>query len=156
MATRLVLGIGNLLMGDEGIGVRAIEFLQQDVWPEGVCLLDGGTGGFHLLDYLSSNEPLVMIDATMDGQPAGTVTTLRPKYASDFPRALTAHDIGLRDLVEAAQLTGALPDIDLVTVSIDEITPMRLTLSAPVQASLPAVRAAVRAALARQEAVGHA
>jgi hydrogenase maturation protease len=156
MATRLVLGIGNLLMGDEGVGVRAIEFLQQDVWPEGVCLLDGGTGGFHLLDYLSSNEPLVMIDATMDGQPAGTVTTLRPKYASDFPRALTAHDIGLRDLVEAAQLTGALPDIDLVTVSIDAITPMHLTLSAPVQASLPAVRAAVRAALARQEAVGHA
>jgi hydrogenase maturation protease len=152
MATRLVLGIGNLLMGDEGVGVRAIEFLQQDVWPEGVCLLDGGTGGFHLLDYLSSNEPLVMIDATMDGQPAGTVTTLRPKYASDFPRALTAHDIGLRDLVEAAQLTGALPDIDLVTVSIDAITPMHLTLSAPVQASLPAVRAA----LARQEAVGHA
>ena len=156
MATRLVLGIGNLLMGDEGVGVRAIEFLQQDVWPEGVCLLDGGTGGFHLLDYLSSNEPLVMIDATMDGQPAGTVTTLRPKYASDFPRALTAHDIGLRDLVEAAQLTGALPDIDLVTVSIDAITPMHLTLSAPVQASLPAVRAAVRAALARQQAVGHA
>jgi hydrogenase maturation protease len=151
-----VLGIGNLLMGDEGVGVRAIEFLQQDVWPEGVCLLDGGTGGFHLLDYLSSNEPLVMIDATMDGQPAGTVTTLRPKYASDFPRALTAHDIGLRDLVEAAQLTGALPDIDLVTVSIDAITPMHLTLSAPVQASLPAVRAAVRAALARQQAVGHA
>lgn len=156
MATRLVLGIGNLLMGDEGVGVRAIEFLQQDVWPEGVCLLDGGTGGFHLLDYLSSDEPLVMIDATMDGQPAGTVTTLRPKYASDFPRALTAHDIGLRDLVEAAQLTGALPDIDLITVSIDEITPMHLTLSAPVQASLPAVREAVIAALARQEAVDHA
>jgi hydrogenase maturation protease len=143
-------------MGDEGVGVRAIEFLQQDVWPEGVCLLDGGTGGFHLLDYLSSNEPLVMIDATMDGQPAGTVTTLRPKYASDFPRALTAHDIGLRDLVEAAQLTGALPDIDLVTVSIDEITPMHLTLSPAVQASLPAVREAVIAALARQQAVGHA
>ncbi len=156
MATRLVLGIGNLLMGDEGVGVRAIEFLQQDVWPEGVCLLDGGTGGFHLLDYLSSDEPLVMIDATMDGQPAGTVTTLRPKYASDFPRALTAHDIGLRDLVEAAQLTGALPDIDLVTVSIDEITPMHLTLSPAVQAALPAVREAVMAALARQEAVGHA
>lgn len=156
MATRLVLGIGNLLMGDEGVGVRAIEFLQQDVWPDGVCLLDGGTGGFHLLDYLSSDEPLVMIDATMDGQPAGTVTTLRPKYASDFPRALTAHDIGLRDLVEAAQLTGALPDIDLVTVSIDAITPMHLTLSAPVQAALPAVREAVRAALARQEAAGHA
>ena len=156
MATRLVLGIGNVLMGDEGVGVRAIEFLAQETWPDGVCLLDGGTGGFHLLDYLSSDAPLVMIDATMDGQPAGTVTTLRPKYASDFPRALTAHDIGLRDLVEAAQLTGALPDIDLVTVSIDEIKPMHLTLSPAVQASLSAVRAAVHAALARQEAPSHA
>jgi hydrogenase maturation protease len=156
MATRLILGIGNVLMGDEGVGVRAIEFLARETWPDGVCLLDGGTGGFHLLDYLSSDEPLVMIDATMDGQPAGTVTTLRPKYASDFPRALTAHDIGLRDLVEAAQLTGALPDIDLVTVSIDEIRPMHLTLSPAVQASLPAVRVAVRAALARQEALSHA
>lgn len=156
MARRLVLGIGNVLMGDEGVGVHAVEYLQRESWPADVELVDGGTGGFHLLDYLSSDEPLVMIDATMDGQPAGTVTTLRPKYASDFPRALTAHDIGLRDLVEAAQLTGALPDIDLVTVSIDEITPMHLTLSPPVQAALPAVRDAVRAALARQEAVRHA
>lgn len=150
LAGRLVLGIGNLLMGDEGVGVRAIEFLQRDTWPAGVTLVDGGTGGFHLLDYLSSDSPLVMIDATMDGQPAGTVRTLRPRYAVDFPRVLTAHDIGLRDLVEAAQLTGALPEIDLVTVSIDEIRPMELTLSPAVEASLPAVRDAVRAALARQ------
>ena len=120
MATRLVLGIGNVLMGDEGVGVRAIEFLEQETWPDGVCLLDGGTGGFHLLDYLSSDEPLVMIDATMDGQPAGTVTTLRPKYASDFPRALTAHDIGLRDLVEAAQLTN--PAVRCLGVAINSST----------------------------------
>ena len=158
MAGRLVLGIGNLLMGDEGVGVRAIEYLQGDTWPDGVTLVDGGTGGFHLLDYLSSDSPLVMIDATMDGQPAGTVRTLRPRYASDLPRALTAHDIGLRDLVEAAQLTGALPEIDLVTVSIAEIRPMELTLSPAVQASLPRVRAAVRAALARHttQVPGHA
>lgn len=149
MAGRLVLGIGNLLMGDEGVGVRAIQCLQQETWPPDVRLVDGGTGGFHLLGYLQDYAPIVMIDATMDGQPPGTVSTLRPRYASDFPRALTAHDIGLRDLVEAAQLTGTLPAIDLVTVSIAEIRSMDLTLSAAVEAALPAVRDAVREALAR-------
>lgn len=151
MAQRLVLGIGNVLMGDEGVGVHAIRYLDDGSWPDDVELVDGGTGGFHLLDYLSAELPIVMIDATMDGKPVGTVSTLRPRYASDFPRALSAHDIGLRDLVEAAQIIGALPALDLITVSIDEIRPMELTLSAPVEAALPAVRAAVAAALARDE-----
>ncbi|MCR4376213.1 MAG: hydrogenase maturation protease, partial [Acidobacteria bacterium] len=103
MRGALVLGIGNLLMGDEGVGVRVVEALERARWrPDGVTLVDGGTGGFHLLEYLQEFTPIVMIDATLDGQPAGTVSVLRPKYASDFPRALTAHDIGLRDLVETA------------------------------------------------------
>ena len=156
MGRRLVLGIGNILMGDEGVGVHAIQCLQQEAWPADVELVDGGTGGFHLLDYLSSNEPLVMIDATLDGKAPGTVSVLRPRYASDFPRALSAHDIGLRDLVEAAQLTGALPDVHLITVSIAEIRPMHLSLSAPVAAALPVVRDAVRAALAATAAVSDA
>lgn len=150
MARRLVLGIGNVLMGDEGVGVHAVEYLQRESWPADVELVDGGTGGFHLLDYLSAKEPLVMIDATFDGKPVGTVTTLRPKYARDFPRALSAHDIGLRDLVEAAQLTGALPDVHLITVSIGIIRPMEMVLSPMVEAALPAVALAVRAALAEQ------
>ncbi|MEZ5288368.1 MAG: hydrogenase maturation protease [Vicinamibacterales bacterium] len=153
MADRLVLGIGNLLMGDEGVGVHAIEYLRGAGLPDDVNLLDGGTGGFHLLDVLSADAPLVMIDATMDGEPAGTVRTLRPRYACDFPRALSAHDIGLRDLMEAAQITGALPDVALITVSIDEIRAMDMTLSPAVASALPAVREAVVEALARQRAL---
>ncbi len=144
----LVLGIGNLLMGDEGVGVHAVQRLAEESWPPDVTLLDGGTGGFHLLECLQSHVPIVMIDATVDGQPAGTVTMLRPRHAADFPRALTAHDVGLRDLVEAAQLTGTLPAIELITVSIAGIRPMDLTLSPEVAAALPRVSAAVRRALA--------
>lgn len=153
MNGRLVLGIGNLLMGDEAVGVRAIEFLERETWPPDVTLLDGGTGGFHLLAYLHDYAPIVMIDATMDGRPPGTVTSLQPRYASDFPRVLTAHDVGLRDLVEAAQLTGRLPEITLITVSIDEIRAMDLTLSPAVASALPAVRDAVRQALAPEQAL---
>ena len=140
----LVLGIGNLLMGDEGVGVHAAVALSQEAWPPEVTVLDGGTGGFTLLECLQDYDPIVMIDATMDGQAAGTVSLLRPKYASDFPRSLTAHDIGLRDLIESAALLGPLPSIALVTVSIEEIAPMVLTLSPAVQAAIPAVARTVR------------
>ena len=85
----------------------------------GVAVVDGGTGGFHLLEYFSDYDPVVLIDATMDGRPAGTVTVLERRATRRTSRAsLTAHDIGLRDLIEAAVLTGPLPQLWLVTVSI--------------------------------------
>jgi hydrogenase maturation protease len=152
MERTLVLGIGNLLMGDEGVGVHALRAFTDEPWPDGVALLDGGTGGFHLLECFSAFERIVMVDATMDGAPAGTVSVLRPRYASDFPRALTAHDIGLRDLIESAVLLGPLPDMTLVTVSIAAVTPMVTVLSPQVAAAIPLVRARVAEAVGSAQA----
>jgi hydrogenase maturation protease len=156
MQPTLVLGIGNLLMGDEGVGVHAVRVLEEEQWPADVALVDGGTGGFHLLEYLTRYRRLVMIDATMDGAPAGTVSVLQPRYASDFPRALTAHDIGLRDLIESAALLGPLPDVTLVTVSIQEIKSMVTDLSPEVAGAIPEVRRRVQEAVAGQTAAAHA
>jgi hydrogenase maturation protease len=75
----------------------------------------------------------------------GTVAQFRARLASDFPPALGAHDIGLRDLIAAAALLGPLPEIDVVTVSIAELKPMTLELSPPVAAALPEVTRRVRA-----------
>ena len=143
----LVLGVGNVLMGDEGVGVHAVRRLEEEGYPAGVTVVDGGTGGFHLLSYLSDYDPVVIIDATLDDRPPGTISVIEPKYASDFPRSLSAHDIGLRDLVETAALLKGLPTVYLVTVSVSELQPMQTTLSATVEASLPAVVARVRAIL---------
>jgi hydrogenase maturation protease len=156
MTPTLVLGIGNLLMGDEGVGVHALRAFEDGHWPDHVTLVDGGTGGFTLLEYLSDYPRIVMIDATMDGAPAGTVSVLRPRYATDFPRSLTAHDIGLRDLIESAALLGPLPDITLVTVSIEEILSMVTDLSAPVAGAIPEVRRRVEAALVSNAPAAHA
>jgi hydrogenase maturation protease len=135
----LVLGIGNVLMGDEGIGVHVARRLAAEPLPPHVDVLDGGTGGFHLLGEVASHDPVVLIDATMDGQLPGTISVTQPRYASDFPPSLTAHDIGLRDLIVSAALVGALPRVQLVTVSIGEIQSMQLDLSAPVDAAIPRV-----------------
>ncbi len=143
----LVLGVGNVLMGDEGVGVHVVRRLEEEGCPAGVTLVDGGTGGFHLLSYLTDFDPVILVDATLDGRPAGTVSMTEPRYASDFPRALSAHDIGLRDLVESAALLRGLPKIYLITVSVDTLQPMQMTLSAPVAAVLPEVVARVRTLL---------
>jgi len=140
----LVLGIGNILMGDEGVGVHTVRALEQEKLPDSVTVVDGGTGGFHLLSYFQDYSPIILIDATMDGKPAGTVNVLHPRFASDYPRTLTAHDIGLRDLIESAVLIGPMPPVTLITVTIAEIKSMTLEMSPAVQAAIPKVAELVR------------
>jgi hydrogenase maturation protease len=134
-------------MRDEGVGVHAIRALEAEPLPAGARLLDGGTGGFHLLEAFGSGPALILIDATMDGRPAGTVRVLRPRFASDYPKSLGAHDIGLRDLVESAALLGPLPEVHLITVSIAQVGPMGLELSPEVAAAVPEVTKTVLALL---------
>ena len=145
----LVMGVGNVLMGDEGVGVHAVRLLEQRPWPDGVSLLDGGTGGFHLLSHLGGCDVLVLIDATLDRRPPGTVSVIEPRYASDYPKALSAHDIGLKDLVDSAAILGTLPEVRLVTISVASVQPMQLTMSPEVEASLLEVDAIVTELVAR-------
>ncbi len=135
----LILGIGNVLMGDEGVGVHAIKELEKETFPPNVTLLDGGTGGFHLLEYLQEYPRIIMIDATMDGKPAGTISLIEPKFATDFPKSLSAHDIGLRDLIESTAVLGELPKMYLITVTIDSIQSMQMELSSEIEKQIPAV-----------------
>lgn len=129
----LVLGVGNLLMGDEGVGVHVAQRLAGHKLPSGAEVLDGGTGGFHLMGVFEQYEVVVLIDATIDGQAAGTIRLTEPRFASDFPRSMSTHDIGLRDVLEALQITGRLPKIYLITVSVTDLQPMTVNLSPGVQ-----------------------
>ena len=144
----LILGIGNLLMGDEGIGVHAINYLEKQTLPLNVRLLDGGTGGFHLLEYLQEYKKIIMIDATMDGGEPGTLKVIIPRFSADFPKALSAHDIGLKDLVESAALLGSLPEIHLITISIAKIQPMTIDLTLEISNTLPLIHTKVNEILA--------
>lgn len=135
----LIMGVGNLLMGDEGIGIHVIKKMEKARLPQNAELLDGGTGGFHLLSYLQNYPVIIIIDATMDNKPAGTISVIEPKFASDFPKSLSAHDIGLKDLVESTVLLGELPKIYLITISIENIKNMVIGLSGDVEKSVPAV-----------------
>ncbi len=140
----LILGVGNVLVGDEGVGVHAARLLAEETWPAQVAVLDGGTGGFHLLEYFERYSRLILVDATRDGSPAGMVRSFRAAAPADCPPAIGAHDIGLRDLFAAAALLGHWPELHIVTVAVERLIPMELGLSDAVAGALPEVRARVR------------
>jgi hydrogenase maturation protease len=133
----LILGVGNYLMGDEGVGVHLIQELAKMDIPEGVDILDGGTGGFLLLNCFEAYKSIIFVDATMDGQEEGTISLIRPKFASDFPSALSVHDVGLKDMIEAVYLMENKPDMHLVTISIKDVVPMTVELSENVKKAIP-------------------
>lgn len=128
----LVLGLGNTIMGDEGVGVHVVRALEQHTLPEGVECLDGGTGGFILLEPLEQADRIVLVDAAADGNPIGTVSRTTPRFSSDYPPTMTAHDIGMKDLLDAFYMRGAQRDVVLYTITIDPRQPISLELSSEV------------------------
>ncbi len=135
----LILGIGNILMGDEGIGVEVVRALEKAALPANVKCLDGGTGGFRLLEPMQNAKKLILIDTTKDGARTGTVRRLCPRFATAYPRTLTAHDIGLKDLLDTFYLLGDTPEVTLFAVSIPPRQGMKIELSPELLPLVPPV-----------------
>jgi len=144
----LILGVGNLLLRDEGVGIHVIHALEKESLPSGVDLMDGGTGGFHLISWLEEYERIVMIDATLDNNPPGTIRVIRPRYASDFPPLMSAHEIGLKDMLEVMQLTGTMPEVHLIVVSAADISEVGMDLSPELEAVVPEIVKTVKNVIA--------
>jgi hydrogenase maturation protease len=145
MAT-LILGLGNTIMSDDGVGPKVIEKLQQEVdLPDGVTLLDGGTLGLDLLPYLEEVRRLILVDAVEIGQPAGSCVRLS---GDDVPMALenklSAHQMGMKDLLAVARLMGHLPD-EIILIGVQPAClQMDTELTPSVAAALPRLVAMVK------------
>jgi hydrogenase maturation protease len=124
-------------MGDEGIGVHVAEALLKRPLPAHVDVLDGGTGGFHLLEYFELYKTVILVDATLGDYPLGTIRLIKPKFAHDFPKAMSTHDIGLKDMVGALQLLGTMPEIHLFVVSIESLQQQGIELTPEISGIVP-------------------
>ncbi len=132
----LVLGIGNVLLNDEGVGIHVVSQLEKEGYTE-ADLMDGGTGGFHLLGFIQSYHTVIIVDASLDQFPVGHVRVLHPKYAKDFPQQLSAHEVGLKDLLDACFLLGNMPAVHLVAISIKDFQDMGMQLTPEVEMAIP-------------------
>ena len=146
----LVLGVGNLLLSDEGIGVRVIEVLEQRyVLPDNVDVLDGGTAGMELLEAMASRTHLIIVDAIVSRKSEpGELLILRDEEVPVlFNNKISPHQLGLSDVLSALRFTGEFPDkITLVGVIPHSLEP-NIGLTPTVEASLEPALQAVLAAL---------
>ncbi|MBC8413971.1 MAG: HyaD/HybD family hydrogenase maturation endopeptidase [Nitrospira sp.] len=106
-----IVGIGNLLMQDDGLGIHAIQRLQRDYhFPEYVELIDGGTMGLDLLPFIEGNERVLFIDAINLGKDPGTMGILEgDDIPAFFSKKISVHQVGLPDMLCAANLMGITP-----------------------------------------------
>jgi len=136
-----VLGLGNILLRDEGVGVRVIERLQAlyDFPPE-VQVLDGGTMALDLLPYVEDSARLLVIDALEMGAAPGTIARLEGNEVPAFLSIkISPHQMGLADILAAARLRDLHPK-ELVLWGVQPGTlDAGLALSAPVAAQVDAL-----------------
>ena len=152
MTETLVLGLGNILLGDEGVGVRVVErLLEQYDFPEGVRVMDGGTLGLDLLPYVEDASRLLVVDAVQARKPPGTLVRMTGDEIPVFLDAskVSPHQEGLQDLLAVAVLKGYLPgEVVLWGVQVESLG-VGLDLSEAVAGQVEALAGKVLAELAR-------
>ena len=136
-----MIGVGNPLMSDDGVGQRLLEALAaRHSSLDGVEFLDAGTLGLMLLPRVEQCDGLLALDAANLGGPPGDFRVFEGEAFDRFVRQprCSVHELGLRDLLDAARLTGALPARRALIGVQPERLGWGMVLSPPVAAALPA------------------
>ena len=134
----LVLGVGNILVQDEGLGVRALERLQASHrLPSEVSAIDGGTMGLDLLPYMDGITHLLILDAVHGSRPPGALVRLEGEAIPvALAMKLSVHQIGLQELLAVARFQGTLPGCVVVWGMQPASLDPGIGLSEPVRANL--------------------
>ena len=148
----LVLGLGNILLRDEGIGVRVVQALESVPLPPDVEVVDGATAGFGLLDLLANRRKVIVIDAIMADEPSGTVLRLAEMDLQPQPgHSLSLHEVGLLEALAAARQLGESPQEVVVFAVQPEVVECGLELSATLARLVPRI---IELVLAELKCVG--
>lgn len=123
----LVLGVGNILLQDEGVGVQVVQELQRRFQPPaGVEFLDGGTTGMGLIEDIAGKDALIIVDAVQTGAPPGTLVRLDGDEVPAFlQQRLSPHQLGLCDVLALLTLLGQKP----ARLTLLGVTPQSMELS---------------------------
>jgi hydrogenase maturation protease len=118
----LVLGLGNLVHSDDGLGVHAIQSLMEHPRvPSDVVLMDGGTQGLSLLPHVSAFQRLLVIDALDVGEKPGTLVRIEGEALRNLPGKASVHQLGFADLLVALELLGESPE-EIVLLGVQPLS----------------------------------
>lgn len=147
----LVLGVGNILLRDEGVGVRVIERLQSSYnFSSNVELMDGGTLGLRLLDPISQADYLIVVDAVQNGQPPGTLYRMP---AEELEKRLvfknSLHQLNLVEALTYSEMLGHRPQAVIIGVEPRDISPWGMELTPIIESRMAELCAQVLAEIER-------
>jgi len=147
----LVLGLGNILCGDDGAGVVAVHRIRRDyVMPPGVRVVDGGTLGLDLLALVAATDRAILVDAVRaDGAPGTLVRLTGAEVGQAVYERLSPYQIGVADLLAGAAMCERYPEEVVIVGVVPEMTDLQLGCTPPVQASLDGLVANAIAELQR-------
>jgi hydrogenase maturation protease len=149
----VVIGVGSPLMGDDGVGLAALEAMRAWEFDPHVELLDGGTWGMNLLPFIEGAERLILLDAVETGTATSDVVRLEGREVPRFLHTkLSPHQIDLREVLALSELRGTLPSSLVVLGLQPDRIEMRTDLSPRIQDALQRL---VEAALAQLREWGH-
>lgn len=150
----LVMGIGNVLMKDEGVGCRVVEVLAEKYrFPDNVEIVDSGTMGMMILNLFQDRDFVLVIDAVNGtGYAPGTVVRLSPEDMAPNSVLHSLHDIRFVDVLQAGELIGVQPEAHCVGIQVEDMAPVDLTigLSESVEAAIDTAIDAVLTVLAER------
>lgn len=147
-----ILGVGNVLCSDDGLGPYAIKVLEaQFVFPEGVEVLDVGTPGLDFTPYLADARMVIVLDTVKGEEAPGSLRLLRDReiVAKPPPSRMSPHEPGLREALMATELSDSSPEEILLIGVVPESTDGGTKLTDAVRAAVPEVVEAVVAELER-------
>ncbi len=138
MKNILIIGMGNVLMQDEGVGVRAIEALENQYHiPQGVTIVDGGTTGMELFNPIRACDQLIVADAVNTGAAYGAVVRIaNEEIPQFFQTKLSNHQLGLSDLLALLKLKGEMPEYVAVIGMVPHSLETQLGLTKEAQKGL--------------------
>lgn len=141
MGKATVVGVGNILLSDEGLGVRAVErLLSLYDMPPNVSVIDGGTLGLDLLPFIEGVSLLLIIDALRGGKTPGTITILRGEEVPAFLGVrLSPHQIGIEEVLSTSKLLGIEPKKTIIIGVEPKELGVGLTLSKEIEIRLDEV-----------------
>ena len=151
----LVLGLGNTLLGDEGVGVHIIQQMQQDhTGVDDITYLDGGTLSFTLAGYIEEAGNLIIIDAAQLNSSPGVISVYEGEAMDQFVtgnRNKSVHEVNITDILSLAHLTGHLPERRALIGIQPQLIDWGDTLSEPVAQAIPQVFKITRDLILRWE-----
>ena len=136
----LVLGVGNILQSDDGVGVHVVEKMRDDIQSDEVDVCDGGTAGLDLISIVDNRRVVIVVDAVNGGEKSGTVYRLTPEDI-DEPnlRFDSLHQVGLLETLNMAKMTGRAPMRTVIVGVQPEVVDWGLSLSPAVQDQIPKI-----------------